>query len=266
MRENDPTPIFPQYEFNNLNEMFPSSYRHFTLRTLKNANAFRPQDPELIYALTDLHDLAYLVRILYNNNSDVEHQQAVERWESIKWRIIYNRCRDHDQQNSVDNSQSGHILKSCQTASMLFISLADPTIIFSDTDESSGCWQLIQWVTNLVLTLRSSIAATDLSKFWTPLPGALLWCLVISSVAASRLGPEFFATQNWLRMELLKTCVAFWFVRGQPSQAVAESFDNIVRSVQVASYLGGSQQANCKPENFVAEPWPDQTHVMMGYL
>lgn len=260
MKEDDESPNLGSNSPPCLDALFPPSYRHLTLRTLKSMDAFLYQNPRLIAILSNLHELTTLAQILDGNSQGMQYEQAVERWETVKWDTLYSRWSEPDDDYSSKQSQDRLILEACRIASIIFISMADPTILY--TTAPPDVWQPDQYLTDLILALHYSICGTDRSGFWAPLPGALIWCLVIGSVASTRLGEAYATTRSWFRVELLKATVAFWFARGDPGQTVAESFDMIVRGVKSASNLNGNCQTTKHIDN-VPSSWAERPRLMV---
>lgn len=243
---------FHSNQASNFNEWFSLSYHHFTLRTLKGVNGFLRQDSRLIDTLSNLHELVELAQILDSNAQEPHCSDIGGRWENSKWRAVYGREYALQQDVAPKHSAESHKLEACRTASIIFASAADPDILFLSPSMALETWNPDNYLADLVLSLRYSISASNPTDFWAPLPGALLWCLVIGTVASTRLGEAFATTRAWFRMELLKVCVAYWYTAGQPAQTVVESFDMVTQGVQAAMNLksachaAGSPNATCQ--------------------
>ena len=261
MKNNNYTPAFQFTRPTGLDEYFPPSYRHFTLCTLKSEETFLRQDPSISTVLNNLHELVYLAENLNGDSQSLQYQ-AIERWENAKWNALCSRGLDNPATSIPRHKPESYMLEAYRVASIIFVSFTDPTVLCLSPNAAVESWRSDNYLADLVLSLRNNISATDVSSFWSPLPGALLWCLIIGSVAASRLGDPFANCRAWFRLELLRVVVAYSFSRGEPARIASESLEKIVNGIEAASYLSGAYSTNHQGWRQAAL-YPEHPRLMM---
>ncbi|KAL1965848.1 hypothetical protein VTN77DRAFT_5169 [Rasamsonia byssochlamydoides] len=168
----------------------PPDFNVFTFR--RGQDAFRESkiSPSIIHLLSDLYRLVMLSRECCHSASLVVRQRIFAEWTLIHDRLLTTlkafSSSSYKHNNSADDYNKAAVLLH---AALLFSSYSG----FASYDADYG--RII--TTEFFQTL---LRQTDIDTYWGPLPGALIWCLVIGA----RLSRPESPMRKWFLMQVTR--------------------------------------------------------------